>query len=83
MAQQEAGHQGKNVWHVKPNFHMFQDMAQYQSLELGNPRGCWEYKDEDFVGWVSKLAKGWGGPCAHTSQPDSVTLRYNALESEC
>ena len=28
---------GKNVWRVKPRFHMFQAMAQVQDLELGNP----------------------------------------------
>ena len=30
---------GKNVWRVKPKFHMFQEMAQFQNLELGNPKG--------------------------------------------
>ena len=62
---------------------MFEYMAQYHSLEMGNPKGFWEYKDEDFVGWVSKLAKRWGGPCTHTSQADSVILRYKALASGC
>ena len=62
---------------------MFQDMAQYQSLELGNPKGFWEYKDEDCVGWVSKLVKRWGGPCARTSKTDNVILRYKALASGC
>ena len=71
---------GKNVWRVKPKFHMFQEMAQFQNLELGNPRVFfWEYKDEDFVGWVSKLAKRWGGPCTYTAQATSVLLRYRAL----
>jgi len=40
---------------------MFQDMAQYQSLELGNPRGFWEYKDEEFVAWVTKLTGSYCG----------------------
>ena len=34
---------------------MFQEMAQYQSLELGNPKGFWDYTDEDIVGWVRKV----------------------------
>ncbi|MFM7983770.1 MAG: hypothetical protein ACKPKO_31045, partial [Candidatus Fonsibacter sp.] len=42
-----AAHQGINVWHVQPQFHMFPELAQYQSLELGNPKGFSEYKDED------------------------------------
>jgi hypothetical protein len=35
---------GKNVWRVRPKFHMFQEMAQFQNLELGNPRSFGEYK---------------------------------------
>ena len=58
---------------------MFQEMAQFQNSELGNPNGFWENKDEDFVGWVSKLAKRWGGPCTYTAQATSVLLRYRAL----
>ncbi len=42
----EAWHIARNVWNVKPKFHMFKDMAPYQSLEMGNPRVFWEYKDE-------------------------------------
>ena len=70
---------GNNVWRAKPKFHMFQEMAQFQNLELGNPKGFWEYTYEDFVGWVSKLAKRWGGPCTYTAQATSVLLRYRAL----
>ena len=58
---------------------MFQKLAQYQSLELGTPKGFLEYKDEDFVGWVSKLAKRWGGPCAHTSQANSDIVKVQGL----
>ncbi|MFM7984284.1 MAG: hypothetical protein ACKPKO_33670, partial [Candidatus Fonsibacter sp.] len=79
----ETAHQGSNVRHVKPHCHMYQELAQYQSLELGSSNGIWEYKDEDFVGWVSKFAKRWGGPCTHTSQADNVLLRYKALASGC
>ena len=63
----EAWHIGRNVWHLKSRFHMLQEIAQYQSLALGSPGAFWEYKDEDFVEWVGKLAKMWGGPCTHTS----------------
>jgi hypothetical protein len=38
-----------------------------------------EYKYEGFVGWVSKLAKRWGGPCTYTAQATNVLLRYKAL----
>ncbi|MFM7980387.1 MAG: hypothetical protein ACKPKO_13825, partial [Candidatus Fonsibacter sp.] len=41
-------------------------------LGTGQPQGFLGYNDEDFVGWVSQLAKRWGGHCAHTSQTKSV-----------
>ena len=70
---------GRHVWREQPKFHMFQEMAQVQNLELCNPMVFWEYTDEDCVGWVSKLAKRWAGPCTYTAQATSVLLRYKAL----
>ena len=49
------------MWAIKPNFHLLQELVQYQALEHGNPRGLWEYNDEDFVGWVAKMATKRGG----------------------
>jgi hypothetical protein len=48
-------------WRVKPKLHMMQELLEYQAFSLGNPRGFWEYLDEDFVGIISTLAlkKGW------------------------
>ena len=49
----EAWHHLNNVWRAKPKFHMCQEMVQYPSLELGNPKGFWEYKEKEMrgVGW--------------------------------
>lgn len=57
----EARKNHVNMWAIKPKFHLFQELVQYQALEHGNPRGFWEYKDEDFVGWVAKMATRRGG----------------------
>ena len=46
---------------MKPKLHMMQELLEYQAYELGNPRGYWEYSDEDFVGLISKLALRKGG----------------------
>ena len=85
----EAWHLG-NVWHAKRALHMFQDMAPYHSLELGSPRGFWEYNDQDFVAWVSKLAKRWGGPCGRApilpklTMPSCGTWPWHlGVESDC
>ena len=52
---------------------------QYQSHQLGNPRGFWEYKDEDFVGWVAKLATRRGGANTQRVLADKVLCKYRAL----
>ena len=49
------------MWRLKPKLHMTQELLEYQALELGNPRGFWEYMDEDFVGVISTLAARRGG----------------------
>ena len=49
-------------WKIKPKLHMFQELAEYQSQVLGNPKLFWTYVDEDFVGWIATLAKSRGDP---------------------
>ena len=46
----EAWHTRKKVWHVKPKFHMFQEMAPDQNMDLGNPKDFWEYTYEALWG---------------------------------
>ena len=57
----EAKRANKMAWRTKPKLHMMQELLEYQSFELGNPRGFGEYQDEDFVGLIAKLAIRRGG----------------------
>jgi len=68
-----------NKWNIKPKFHLFQELVQYQSLQLGKPMGFWEYTDEDFVGLVAKLATRRGGANTHRVLADKVLWEYKAL----
>eukprot|EP00969_Alexandrium_andersonii_P326929 14446959-Alexandrium_andersonii.AAC.1 len=63
-------------WAVKPKFHLFAEMAQYQTVEVGNPRSFWAYKDEDFVGWIAGVASSRGGPVSVSSLPLRAIERY-------
>ena len=54
--------QGK-AWNMKPKLHMFQELAEYQAKELGNPADFWNYKDEDFMRLVSAISGRKGGLC--------------------
>ncbi len=75
----QAWHIGNNVACEANVFHMSQYVAQFQHLELGNPRGFWADTYENFVGWARKFAKRWGGLGTQTSQVVSVILRARAL----
>ena len=48
-------------WRLKPKCHMVQEMIEYQSFFLGNPRLFWCYEDEDFVGWCATISHSRGG----------------------
>ena len=66
-------------WRVKPKLHMMQELLEYQAFSLGNPRGFWEYLDEDFVGIISTLALKKGGANTHLACSNNVISRYRAL----
>ena len=63
---------------MKPKLHMFCELAE-QSFSIGNPRDFWAYRDESFMGMVSKIAmsRGGGGQ-AHTT-PLHAMERWIAL----
>ena len=52
----EAKSNGLVQWRCKPKMPMFLEMAEFQALSMGNPRLYWNYRDENFVGWLSKLS---------------------------
>ena len=75
----EAIKNNSNMWKMKPKLHMVQEMLEYQGKELGNPRGFWEYLDEDFVGMVAKLAMRKGGGNTHRACSGNAMQRCRAL----
>ena len=72
------GAEGK-YWRLKPKFHLFVELAEYQALSLGSPRLFWAYKDEDFVGFVADLAHSRGGGSVCSTVPSRVVQRWRAL----
>ena len=37
-------------WNMNPKLHLFLHLAEWQAVELGNPKFYWVYADEDLVG---------------------------------
>lgn len=66
-------------WRVKPKFHLWVELAEFQSPLLGNPASFWTYKDEDFVGYVAGLASSRGGPKTAASTALKALQRVRAL----
>ena len=58
---------------------MAQEMLEHQSKELGNPKGYWEYLDEDFVGSIAKIVMRKGGGNTHNACSRNTMDRYMAL----
>ena len=77
----EAAAAKKKAWVFKPKFHMFVELVEYMAPDMGNPATFWEYKDEDFVGWIAKLATSRGGKNGFTTLATRVLQRYRALAS--
>jgi len=66
-------------WRVKPKAHLMQELGEYQVYTMGNPRNSWNYKDEDFVGWIAKLAKTEGGPRSAVTAALKILNRYRVI----
>ena len=77
----QDSHGNDLFWRIKPKFHMYQELAQYQTFVLGDPKLFWTYKDEDFVGWVAKLARTEGGPKQAATVATNVLQQYGALSA--
>ena len=78
----EAIKQGKLMWKLKPKMHMFQELAEYQVYELGNPAEFWNYKDEDYMGFISDLAFRRGGHVNPATTTLQVLNRMRVLMSD-
>ena len=64
----EAANAGRLAWVQKPKMHLAQELFEKQAFVLGNPSGFWNYKDEDFMGWISDLAHSRGGGARRVQQ---------------
>ena len=68
-------------WRIKPKLHMYQELAQYQIFQLGDPKKFWNYRDEDYVGWVATIARSKGGPKQAATVARNVLQQHRALAS--
>ena len=68
--------EGKLAWVAKPKSHLFQELAEFQSVVLGDPSKFWNYKDEDFMGIVAKMAMRRGGASNATVTARQTMERY-------
>ena len=75
----EASKKHLKAWHMKPKVHMFQELAEYQAKELGNPADFWNYKDEDFMRLVSAISGRKGGAVHAASSAEAALTRYRIL----
>ena len=67
-------------WRIKPKFHMFIELMEFQSGVLGNPSTFWTYSDEAFVGWCAELGMSRGGPKAAATAAKKVLDRFRCME---
>lgn len=77
--EKEAENGGGVSWRIKPKLHMMQEMHEYQSYVVGNPKNHMEYKDEDFCGEIASLATRRGGANTHAANALGVMAKYRAL----
>ena len=75
----EAAKTDDRFWKSKPKLHMFQELVEYQTLDLGHPARYWTYMDESFVGEIAKLAMSRGGPRNAAAAAKKTLDRYRAL----
>ena len=81
LSMEAAAHGREKDWKMKPKLHMFQELAEFQAPQMGNPRNFWTYQDEDFVGWVAKIAHSRGGAKAAATAATRVMQRYRGLSA--
>lgn len=48
-------------WRFKPKFHLFLELVEFVAPDQGCPKLFWTYRDEDYGGYLSKLAARKGG----------------------
>ena len=66
-------------WHIKPKFHMFTELIEYNSVLRGNPAGFWAYADETWGGWLSAAGMRRGGAKFAASTALNLLQRFRAV----
>ena len=69
----------KQVWFLKPKVHLLQELGEYMVYDSGDPSNYWNYRDEDFVGFIAGMAFSRGGKRRARTTPDNVVTKYRAL----
>ena len=84
LSDESMRHRGGDIrfWKVKPKFHMFAELGEYQAQALGYPSKFWAYLDEDFVGWIAGFASSMGGAFRCDSMAERTIQRYRAWVRE-
>ena len=77
----EALEAQENLWRIKPKIQMFMELGLFQTAQLGDPQSYWAYKDEYFMGEVSKIGASRGRPSSATATASRVIARSRALSS--
>ena len=72
----EAMRAGKDMRPLKPKFHLFSELAEYQIENSSDPSLFWCYKDEDLIGLIAKIAFSSGGKREAATTPKNVLLKY-------
>ena len=75
----QAADQGKDLWRVKPKFHLMQELCEFQGVRYGNPRNFWTDRDESFVGLIGTIARPRGGKHTAKSVPVATLNKYRGL----
>ena len=67
----------RHVWRAKPKLHLVQELGEYMTEEVGNPRDFWNYADESFVG---SGRGGWRGGRERREKKQKQDWRYGVEE---
>ena len=77
---QEAAAKGDDLsWRQAPKLHMFQELSEYNTFDLGHPARSWTYQDESFVEEFAKMAASRGGPRAAATAARLALSTYKAI----
>ena len=69
-----AYREGRKLWNIVPKFHHFYHIAL--ASKYSNPKCSWVFKEEDFVGRISRIAHSSTGGTPSESITLSVLTKY-------